>query len=209
MNNLNIETVQSQLVIDSRLISKELGIDHKNFLETIRRHKETIETAFGELRRENYIAKTPTGGTREYFSHYWLNEDQVKFLVSKSRYGLTVESINKFKDIGWDFSSYVDGERPRSKKRESDYCNTLAKRLNGKREVPTLAGHIDVLTSSQIIEVKSANSWKHALGQILVYSFYYPSHKKRIHLFGETQESFLELVREHCSRFDVEVTWQL
>ena len=85
MNNLNIETVQSQLVIDSRLISKELGIDHKNFLETIRRHKETIETAFGELRRETYIAETPTGGNRHYFLHYWLNEEQATFVMSLSR----------------------------------------------------------------------------------------------------------------------------
>ena len=72
----------------------------------------------------------------------------------------------------------------------------------------TLAGTIDLLTASQIIEVKDVNDWKSALGQILVYGQYYPSHQKRIHLFGESQEQYLLMVRKHCSDFNVVVTHQ-
>jgi len=81
--------------------------------------------------------------------------------------------------------------------------------LGGKVEVRTLAGNIDLLTSDQIIEVKGIKDWKAALGQIIVYGKYYPSHVKRIHLYGETQESYLELIRSHCSAFDVLVTHQI
>ena len=80
--------------------------------------------------------------------------------------------------------------------------------IGGDVEVKTLAGNIDLLTTDQIIEVKGVKSWKSALGQILAYGKYYPSHIKRIHLFGETQTSYLELIRSHCSTLNVIVTHQ-
>lgn len=91
---------------------------------------------------------------------------------------------------------------------EHRYCKALAKKENGLIEVQTLTGRIDVLTSTELIEVKQVKGWKQALGQVLVYGSYYPSHQKRIHLFGETQESFLAMVESHCSKFDVYVTWE-
>lgn len=85
----------------------------------------------------------------------------------------------------------------------------LQQKLGGEIEIECLAGRIDLLTSTQIIEVKNVGSWKSALGQILVYGEYYPSHQKRIHLYGETQASYLELIRKHCSKFSVVVTHQI
>ena len=87
-------------------------------------------------------------------------------------------------------------------------CKRLAKKENGLVEVQTLAGRIDVLTASELIEVKEVKGWKAALGQALVYGHYYPSHQKRIHLFGETQEIYLAMVEGHCSKYDVIVTWE-
>ena len=52
--------------------------------------------------------------------------------------------------------------------------------LNGQREVNTPCGRIDILTKEQIIEVKEYKGWKAALGQILVYSNFYPEHQRRI-----------------------------
>lgn len=42
---------------------------------------------------------------------------------------------------------------------------------DAKVEVHTEVGIVDVMTSKQVIEVKVASSWKHALGQTLAYSF--------------------------------------
>ena len=208
VNNITIESKNDQLVVDSRLVSQELGIKHKNFLKTIRNHKDTIESAFGEMLSETHIVELPNGGTRNDFLHYWLTESQASFVIGKSRHGLSQDSIYKFKSLGFDFSGHLKTPLKRAKKKESDYCKELAKKHNGKREVSTIAGNIDILTSKEIIEVKSIKSWKHALGQVLVYGMYYPSHNKRIHLYGETQESFLEMVRSHCNEFGVKVTWE-
>jgi len=95
-----------------------------------------------------------------------------------------------------------------SRRLERNIQLRLQSSLGGKVEVRTLAGNIDLLTSDQIIEVKGVKEWKSALGQIIVYGKYYPSHQKRIHLFGETQTSYLELIRSHCSTSNVIVTHQ-
>lgn len=109
--------------------------------------------------------------------------------------------------------NYVDSRtlNPRIKKRsEKSIKDILAKSILGaKTEVRTLAGNIDILSSIEIIEVKRIENWKGAIGQILVYGHYYPSHQKRIHLYGETQETFLGLIRLHCEKFNVIVTWEV
>lgn len=56
-------------------------------------------------------------------------------------------------------------------------------KLGGEIEVKTPFGYIDLLTNTQIIEIKSASQWKHAFGQILSYSDFYPLHEKWIYLF--------------------------
>jgi len=99
-------------------------------------------------------------------------------------------------------------KRASSRELEKDVQLNLQSSIGGILEVRTLAGTIDLLTADQIIEVKRVNDWKSALGQILVYGQYYPSHQKRIHLFGESQESYLSMVRKHCSKFKVVVTHQ-
>ena len=93
-----------------------------------------------------------------------------------------------------------------SRKLEKDIQLSLQASIGGIAEVKTVAGDIDLLTADQIIEVKDVKGWKSALGQIIVYGKYYPSHQKRIHLFGETQTSYLELIRSHCSPLNVIVT---
>ena len=96
----------------------------------------------------------------------------------------------------------------KSNQTENNVRNKLQEQLGGDKEVITSAGNIDLLTSLEIIEVKHIRSWKHALGQILVYSKYYPSHSKRIHLFGKTTTEYKNLINEHCSLFNILVTWE-
>jgi hypothetical protein len=90
---------------------------------------------------------------------------------------------------------------------ESDYQNELAKELDGTTEVPTPAGRVDILTATQIIEVKDAKQWKFAVGQILVYGEYFPEHQKTLYLIGQVSDDFKEVVENHCTGLDIAVNW--
>jgi hypothetical protein len=66
----------------------------------------------------------------------------------------------------------------------------------------------DVLTESEVIEVKQGKNWKHAIGQVLVYKLYYPEHTARIHLFGGSIVTInRKTIEEHCEKLDVKVSW--
>jgi hypothetical protein len=92
---------------------------------------------------------------------------------------------------------------------EGWYVNKLKKELGGETEVATPAGFIDLLTSEQIIEVKEVRGWKCAIGQVEIYGDYYPSHQKRIHLFGLCQEDFYEIIKFHCTKRKIVLTWEI
>jgi len=79
--------------------------------------------------------------------------------------------------------------------------------LGGQSEVVTAVGRIDLLTDTQIIEVKEFCQWKSAMGQVLAYSAFFPEHQKRIHLFGSSKDlKKLGAVISVCSSFDILVT---
>ena len=79
--------------------------------------------------------------------------------------------------------------------------------MGGTREVPVPGGKIDLLTKTQIIEVKKASKCTQALGQILVYSIFYPNHQKRVHLFGKANYKLIEAFEEQCKLLNIIVTW--
>lgn len=90
---------------------------------------------------------------------------------------------------------------------EARIRDQLKTQLGGLAEVSTPAGRIDLLTDEEIIEVKRIADWKAALGQILVYSAFYPEHRKKIHLFGSHSELIkLPDIEAACFAFDVTVT---
>lgn len=84
-----------------------------------------------------------------------------------------------------EYKESISSITPESDKvyRERLIRDKLALEYSGKVEVETKFGKIDVLTENMIIEVKTAKSWKHALGQILAYSEEYPGHRKAVCLF--------------------------
>lgn len=91
---------------------------------------------------------------------------------------------------------------------EAKIRNRLALTLQGVREVGCAAGRIDVLTPLELIEVKKIKHWKAAIGQVLVYSAYYPQHKKRIHLYGVAHSSLVTIIKTHCDRLNIRVTFE-
>lgn len=74
--------------------------------------------------------------------------------------------------------------------------------MGGEIEVETPFGYIDLLTDTKLIEIKNALHWKHALGQILSYSNFFPSHEKWIYLF-DMKDSLYEQIEMLLKKFDV------
>ncbi|MEB3249944.1 MAG: hypothetical protein VKK07_11425 [Merismopediaceae bacterium] len=91
---------------------------------------------------------------------------------------------------------------------EKFYRDRLAKRLNGQTEVNTSVGRIDIVTKTEIIELKNAKNWKGAIGQIKCYGHHYPNHRQRIHLFGEITKSSLEEIQKTCKKENILLTWE-
>lgn len=210
MSNLDITTKDDTLVVDSRLIAEELGIEHRALIQNIKKHQSVIEQGFGVI---TFAVSKPSennqGGRPEKVCY--LNDKQIVFLVNRTRNGISRSFVEKYRQLGFELHNININDRSTLRRqlvKESDYSKRLAKQLNGKREIATIAGNIDVLTTTEVIEIKEVKMWKHALGQVLIYGYYYPSHQKRIHLYGETQESFLNMIKSHCNRFNVKVTWE-
>lgn len=106
--------------------------------------------------------------------------------------------VDKLQNITGDFENEQE---------EKEVQLRLQAELGGEIEVPCADGYIDLLTSTEIIEVKEARRWKEALGQILIYSLDYPKHQKRIHLFNTIAAS--RNVEKKCGIYGVIVTYEL
>jgi hypothetical protein len=76
-------------------------------------------------------------------------------------------------------------------------------------EVKCIYGRIDIMTNNEIIEVKTAKYWKHALGQIKVYHKLFKNKKMRIHLFDHhlmNKKQKDEIIKV-CKDESIKVTW--
>jgi predicted house-cleaning noncanonical NTP pyrophosphatase (MazG superfamily) len=91
---------------------------------------------------------------------------------------------------------------------EAEYRDRLAAKLGGETEVFTPVGRIDILTQSEVIEVKIAKNWKSALGQVKSYGKFYPKHRLRIHLFGSLTPSKLKNIKSICQEENVIITYE-
>ncbi len=84
MSNLSVMERDSVLVVDSRLIAQDLGIAHKNLLETLDNYLSRIEGAFGVMRFETEKPlKGSRGGRPERIAY--LTEEQATLLMTFSR----------------------------------------------------------------------------------------------------------------------------
>lgn len=91
---------------------------------------------------------------------------------------------------------------------EKEIQKRLQNRIGGHREVPTTGGYIDLLTDDEIIEVKTVKKWKDGVGQLMVYSGYFPSRKLRLHLFGKCHRSYESCIISNCTRLGIEVSFE-
>lgn len=101
---------------------------------------------------------------------------------------------------------------PPSTVKEHEVRDSLSRRIDAMIEVPTPSGSIDVLSKNEVIEVKHYRAWKNAIGQVIAYRFYYPSHKKRVHLFAQKEDKmaskYVQLATPVCSAYGIDVTFE-
>lgn len=88
---------------------------------------------------------------------------------------------------------------------EKDIQNRLYKELGGEMEVYTNFGYIDLLTDTELIEIKVGNNWKHGLGQLLAYRKFYLNHSLRLHLFDIEHQTDIS---DWCKEYNVLVTYE-
>jgi hypothetical protein len=79
--------------------------------------------------------------------------------------------------------------------------------LGGKVEAYTRWGLIDLLTATELIEVKIVSHWKDAIGHLIAKARKYPKHQKRLHLFGY-EEPCLEHIEDVCQDCNIRVTFE-
>ena len=91
---------------------------------------------------------------------------------------------------------------------EKTIANRLAVELNGRREVYVDGNkRIDILSDTEIIEVKKYRNMLSAVGQILYYSEFYPNRTRRIHLFehGNKRDQKFEMM---CGALNIILTYE-
>jgi hypothetical protein len=89
--------------------------------------------------------------------------------------------------------------------KEKEIQLKLHKIYGGEIEAETEFGFIDLLTDTEIIEIKVGYNWKHGLGQLCVYSETFTKHKKRLHLFDI---EYNEKINNICSKYDITVSYE-
>jgi hypothetical protein len=120
----------------------------------------------------------------------WIDEWKNISEINSKKYVVSIENIEPDNN-----SSCV----------EKDIQNRLYKELGGEMEVHTNFGYIDLLTETELIEIKVGNNWKHGLGQLLAYRKFYLNHSLRLHLFDIEHQTDIS---DWCKEYNVLVTYE-
>jgi phage regulator Rha-like protein len=130
MSNLSVVQQGDVLVVDSRLIADQLGIDHESFMRSIKKHQKTIEDGFEHLRFEIGTSQPNANGAVHETKYVLLTEAQATFVMTLSKNTQKVvqcklnlvQSFEKAKSIN-------SGMQPKAPQSLADACRQLADQL--------------------------------------------------------------------------------
>lgn len=101
------------------------------------------------------------------------------------------------------------GNDAREKKARDIIRETELGDTEAEVEVETAVGFIDLLTNTRLIEIKIAQEWKHAVGQLLCYSEFFPDRELWLYLFDCEEEAGdpteQDLVDQICGKHGIKV----
>lgn len=159
------------------------------------------------------LIKTITSGvneTRGTWVHPCVATDIARWISPKFgvQISIWIEEWRKHKKEN--YRKYIQAlqtlEPSESDQQKKKIQERLAEELSAEIEVETNVGRIDLLTDTEIIEIKHGSKWKHAIGQVLSYGHYYPEHQKVIHLFDCESSRDIE---EICESLGIVVRFEM
>jgi len=89
--------------------------------------------------------------------------------------------------------------------KEKQIQTRLQEKLGGTIEVKTISGKIDLLTETQLIEIKEYSNWKCAIGQLIAYSMEYPDKDKIMYLFDVPDDNIMNHIKLICNNINIAV----
>ena len=113
--------------------------------------------------------------------------------------GVTASSVHRFVSnsaVRWDHEKTLD---PRFRK-TINLCATNRENLSSIQKT-----NPKILSATELIEIKTVDRWKDAVGHILAKAHRYPNHAKRLHLFS-SEEPILETIEQVCTPHNIRVT---
>lgn len=126
-----------------------------------------------------------------------------------AKVSIWIEEWKKFDEANRDkyYHELANLEPSRSSLIESSIQQRLCEELGGEIEIKTPAGRIDVLSDSQIIEVKKYRNWKHGIGQLIAYATYVHDRDMHLYLFCDADTKRIDdVIRQVCDKNDIILT---
>lgn len=179
----------------SKIQGKFYPLQHEEWLRAC---KELVPAEFNVL----YYLKTVNPSCERKTISYSVIASELK--INRSTVSRAIQVLKK-KD--W-LPQWFEVQFKEQRNVELTIRDRLKTELGGEVEVITAVGRIDLLTATEVIEIKNIDNWKEALGKILAYSSFFPEHNKRIHLFGHPDLAKLALAQATCSEFEITVTFE-
>ena len=167
--------------INATKLCKDGGKEFKHWLKNSQ-SKKFIETFSNCLRiSKDEILMIVTGGRNTIIRGTYVHPDIIPHIAMwiSPKFGITISKIvNEWRQISHNNVSYwtemgdciKNFPSKENDNEEHSWRDKIALEENGKIEVEVESGVIDVLTEFKIIEVKKVENWKHAVGQVLIYS---------------------------------------
>ena len=90
---------------------------------------------------------------------------------------------------------------------EENVASVIQEQLGGNKEIDCIYGCIDLLTETQVVEIKTCKNWKQGLGQVLIYGLSYPTKEKLLVLFDSTSKTKKEVINAACGFYEVKIIW--
>ena len=167
----------------------------------------------GGSRYESYLRGTYAHPDLIIHIAMWLSpmlSIYVNFIVSSWR-KMSIENETSY----WDkMNNYLKTSIYHKDNTEQLVRDNLSKQLDGATEIINENGYIDIVTETQIIEVKHIDNWKHALGQILAYCSddKFNHLQPRIHLFNDNKKIIETEIKNKiiktCKKYNCIVTFE-
>ena len=185
----------------SKLRSKIKSKSFAEFIAPMSPQQGVMVTSLDKTGRENKMIALPIQTALALVYMEVLKGNQFAADVFDS---LPQDLLSMINFAGWKLNNR---EKMPCKDPESEYQQKVVELWGGDKEVITPVGRIDVLTQTEVIEVKKLKHWKSALGQVLAYGHFYPNLGKRICLYGKACSDTQMTIIKICESQGVKVTF--